>query len=236
MGAGLGGSLALVAAELSAASTSGGKLESTPASALGLSAIRRLSVSDRGSAAAGPVVLDPASRLWIEGTSTLHDWSSKANKLELTIAPEVEGSLEELVRSGGVTAGKLSVPVADMKSHKDGLDKNMRKALLAEKYPAIEFVLEKYTATQPEGADSMMVKADGKLSIAGVTKPIQIEAGARHEGNGLRLRGREPVLMADYGIKPPVMMMGTVKAGKEVMVYFDLLLVPGPTRSAEAKP
>jgi polyisoprenoid-binding protein YceI len=133
-----------------------------------------------------------------------------------------------------VTAGTLRVPVADMKSHKDGLDKNMRKALLAEKHPAIEFVLEKYTASQPEGADSMIVKADGKLTIAGVTKPIQIEAGARHENNGLRLRGHETVLMSDYGIKPPVMMMGTVKTGKEVVVYFDLVLVPGTT--AEAKP
>lgn len=184
---------------------------------------------------AGTVSLDPASRLWIEGTSTMHAWSSKANRLELTIAPEVEGSLEDLVRGGGVTAGKLRVPVADMKSHKDGLDKNMRKALAADKHPAIEFVLEKYTVSQPEGADSMIVKADGKLAVAGVEKPVQIEAGARRDGDRLRLRGMEPVLMSDYGIKPPAMMMGTLRTGNEVKVYFDLLLTT-TANAAEPKP
>jgi polyisoprenoid-binding protein YceI len=188
-----------------------------------------------GNAVAGPVVLDPGSRLWIQGTSTIHDWESKATRLEFSIEPAVEDELESLVRGGGVTAGTLRVPVAEMKSHKDGLDKNMRKALSADRHPMIEFHLVKYTVTAHAGADSFLVKADGKLKIAGVEKPVEIETGARREGAGLRLRGREPVLMSDYGIKPPVMMLGTVKTGNEVMVYFDLLLLPDTT-SAEAKP
>ena len=34
-----------------------------------------------------------------------------------------------------------------------------------------------------------------------------------------------PLLMSDYGIKPPTMMLGTMRTKNEVLVKFDLALI-----------
>jgi len=164
----------------------------------------------------------PGSKLWIEGTSTMHGWSSVATQVALTVAP-APTNLDAAMRSG-TDKIVVSVPVAEMRSGKDGLDKNMRKTLKSDAHPAIVWKLQHYALAEGATPDSFTVRATGLLSVAGAEKVIEVEGRVRREGANLRLRGTAPLLMSDFGLKPPVMMMGTLKTGNRVLVHFDLIL------------
>jgi len=181
-----------------------------------------------------PIVatLGPASRVWLEGNSTVHHFESTATKLVVhvtsaqpTAARGLEGFVQ-LVRAGQVQAVDVSIPVAEMQSGKTGLDKNMRKALKAEQFPRITFHLDRYTVAKAAASDSFVIDAHGMLSVAGVEKAIDIRAGALRSGESLRIRGTKELLMTQFGVKPPTMMMGAVKTSDQIVIHFDLWLVP----------
>jgi polyisoprenoid-binding protein YceI len=181
--------------------------------------------------------LMPESRLWLEGNSTLHRFESSATKLEVRMTgavppatPDLAG-LEALVREGQVQGVEVSIPVATMQSGKNGLDKNMRSALKADANPNITFRLERYAVAQSSATDSLAIDAHGVLTVAGVEKPIDLRVAATRVGNTLRIRGEKQLLMTQFGIKPPTMMMGAVKTSDQVVIRFDLRLAPGQSSS-----
>lgn len=188
------------------------------------------------------VALGPGSSLWLEGTSTLHDFESKTTELTVTLAggpgaapPADAQGLAALVRGAGIHGVEVAVPVRSLHSGKNGLDKNLWKDLKADEYPAIRFHLTRYT-TQPGTGDSLSLQAAGTLEIAGHSRPITLDARAWRTQEGLWLEGSEALLMSEYGIRPPTMMMGTLRVGDRVTVHYRLLLAPrGAAGSEPAK-
>jgi len=181
----------------------------------------------------GPAAtLESGSRLWLEGNSTLHRYESTASRFEVrveaaqglaTAGPE---GLEQLVKAGSVKTVEVTIPVAAMQSGKSGLDKNMRSALKADRFPNITFHLERYTVGASRSSDSLVIEAHGMLTVAGVEKPVDLHAGAVRSADALRIRGTKELQMTDFGVKPPTMMMGAVKTSNEIVIQFDLLLAP----------
>ena len=56
---------------------------------------------------------------------------------------------------------------------------------------------------------------------------MALEAVAREEaGSVLRVRGSEEIVMTEFGVKPPSLMMGTMKVRDRVVVQYDVLLKP----------
>jgi polyisoprenoid-binding protein YceI len=68
------------------------------------------------------------------------------------------------------------------------------------------------------------ITAHGTLTVAGVERPIDLSVAARREGEGIRLKGTRQLRMTEFEIKPPKMMMGTLRTGDQVTVTFDLLV------------
>lgn len=181
-------------------------------------------------AAAGELRLQAGSRLWLTGTSTVHDYSSQASRLEVSFAtnparwpatPAGGEAVEALIRAGGVTGIDVVVPVAGLKSGKDKLDQNMYKALRAEEHPEIRFRMAGYQVGAADTAGAP-IEAKGTLTIAGVEREIVIAAVAGREGEVVRLRCEVPLLMTDFGIKPPKMMLGALRTSNKVSVHIDL--------------
>jgi polyisoprenoid-binding protein YceI len=178
------------------------------------------------------LALQPGSKLGLNGTSTMHAWHADATQLNVLFTHEAAAwesalprgeAMEKLIRAGGVKKLDLTVIVNGLKSGKDGLDKNMYKALLAEKHPEIRFVMAGYdVADAQDGA--MAIDAKGKITVAGVEREIAMKATAAREGDAIRLRGDVPLKMTWFNIKPPTMMMGTLRTGDEVTVHYDLLI------------
>jgi hypothetical protein len=180
------------------------------------------------------VGLGHGSTLWLEGTSSMHDFVSRTSDIGLklgrtpSIKEPLDGqALDALIRATGVRSLVVTVPIAPMRSGKTALDKNMRKALKAEQFPVITFALAQYKIVARSVArDTAEIEATGTLNVAGQTRPASLNARAWREGGGLWLVGTQPLKMSDFGIKPPKMMLGTLKVHDPIVVHYRLLLTP----------
>jgi polyisoprenoid-binding protein YceI len=172
--------------------------------------------------------LAPGSRLSLEGESTLHAYSSTATRVEATA--EFDGSFaagaadaRAAVAGGALKSLRVAVPVAALRSGDSGLDKNMQRALKQDAAPVIRFTLVDYKAEEAKDG-SLLVKAHGRLAIAGTEKDADVEATCRFGPGGVEVTGAKDVLMSDFGIKPPVLMLGAIKTADKVVVHFALKL------------
>lgn len=177
-----------------------------------------------------PLGLRPGSRLWLEGNSTLHAFTSTATVVNVSLAAAEVGSeipWVSLVREGYVRSFDLTIPVRGLKSGKAGLDKKMYEALAAGAHPEIIFHLIRYDVTASTAPrEGLPVKASGALTVAGVTREVEIEGRVEPATGGMILRGRKELLMTDFGVKPPTMWLGVVKTDNRVVIRFDLVLGP----------
>jgi len=167
------------------------------------------------------VHLGSGSVLWIEGTSTVHDYESR------TAQPTDVVALDQWLRSGGLKGLDLGVPLATMHSQKGStLDKNLLKALKADKNPEITFHVTQAKVGSAMG-DSIGVSADGVLNVAGRERPITVTGRLVRSEAGVWLNGSHGLRMSEYDVKPPTMMLGTLRVHDSVSVHFKLLLAPG---------
>jgi hypothetical protein len=167
--------------------------------------------------------VSPESRLWLEGDSTLHPYESIATTLDVNAAVNEQPGQNLLAAFGanGLTALSVRVPVGALKSPHAGLDKNLRKALGADKNPDITFVMTGCKA-QPSDDGTTLLLVAGNLSVAGVEKPVELKAVAAGAGP-VRVTGEQKVLMTDHGVKPPTF-MGAIRTRDLVIVHYDLML------------
>ena len=56
------------------------------------------------------------------------------------------------------------------------------------------------------------------------TQPVSIDATVASESGQLRVRGSKAIRMTDYGVRPPSLMMGTMKVKPAVTIGFDVLV------------
>jgi polyisoprenoid-binding protein YceI len=156
----------------------------------------------------------PGSEVKISGTSTMHDWTMTGTRLdgEVGIDPE---------------AAAVSIPIESIKSEHERMDRLMREALDAKAHPAVTFRLAAATLTPAEAGAKFTVRATGELTIKGRTKEVALDVAVeRPADGGLVITGEAPILMTDYGVKPPVAMLGEVKTGDRVVVSFRWVLAP----------
>ena len=181
-----------------------------------------------------PVSLGPESVLWLEGKSNVHDYEGRTHDLTISFVrdsaarqPADLDDFEKLVRLSGIRGVDVHVPVRSLRSGKAGLDKNLWKALKADEHPAIRFHLASYTIVpNPAAGDTLVIRATGLLEVAGNERPDTLDARAYPNGNGLWLVGSEALRMSDFGIRPPTMMLGTLRVADPIIVRYRLLLVP----------
>jgi len=167
----------------------------------------------------GNIVIDPESRLWLAGDSTLHVYHSTATKI--SAAGQAEGP--DVLKAGAVRSFQLVVPVEGLKSGKSGLDRNMYKALKAKDHPEILFRLSRLTL-EPSGNGASSVKADGLLTVAGQERAVTLRPEIKAEDGRLRVEGQQELRMTDFGVKPPSLMLGAVRTKNEVTVHYHIFI------------
>jgi polyisoprenoid-binding protein YceI len=161
------------------------------------------------------------SRLWIEGTSTLHDWKCSTGKLAASV--ELNSGGNSVLGAGSLSKVNVTVPVKSLACGKDKMDENMFKALKADDFPTITYKLVRYDVLPGATKDSAAIRAVGHLTIAGATREIVMDVATRRSGSkDARGTGSVAFLMSDFGIKPPVVMLGMLKTGDRITVGFDI--------------
>ncbi len=212
-----------------------------PRSAIGvLTAVATLLVfsfpasADPEAAASPTRKLGTTGRVWLEGDSTLHKYRAEANSFDahFEIVEGADGAspkdLGAAVQAGKFRSFDLVLPAKRLTSGEPDLDKNMYKALKAQAHPLITFhmLTQKVLPLARPDVDSFQVAAGGTLTVAGVSRPVDLVVNVVRTEQGLHLTGAVPMRMSEYGIKPPSFMLGALKTRDPVTVNFDLQLKP----------
>lgn len=168
------------------------------------------------------------SRVKIEGTSTLHDWTMEstlvAGKMELEEGFKLDSSLKPGKVNARVT---VSMPVRQFKNGKySGMDEVMQQAMKEDKSPKIEYKLTELVFKEaPKSADApYSFDSTGELTVAGVTKKISMPITIFQVSPvRLKVAGTIGLKMTDYGVVPPAPKIagGFIKTGDEVKISFD---------------
>jgi len=178
-------------------------------------------------AVATPLAISTA-RISIAGTSNLHDYTASTTDARVTRAQfgtTANGAplWDEAQKPGGLEAFDIAIAAASLKSPKEGIDKNMHKALKVKEHADITFSLKRIEGT-PDA-----LQAVGTLRIAGVERDVTLPLTTVRKGATLVVTGAIDVLMPDFGIAPPKAMLGMVKTDPKVTVSFEVVLAKATT-------
>jgi polyisoprenoid-binding protein YceI len=169
------------------------------------------------------LVLQPQSRLWIDGTSTVRSFSCKAGEVNAVVEASGAGAIQQLLSAEkGVKTVHVTVPAERLDCGNGTMNEHMRKAIKLSENKTIEFKLADYDVAR--SADGVAGTIKGTLNLGGVSKPITMKAEGKPEGEMLHVTGSYDLDMTEYGLKPPTLMFGRIKVGKTVKVKYDLLL------------
>src|SRR5262249_5211416 len=153
----------------------------------------------------------------ISGTSNIHAYTASTSTVRVTRAQFADGLpgpdlWTAALKPGGVEAFEVVVRAATLTSPREGLDKNMHKALQVNVHPEIGFRLLRIEPASGSNA----FRAIGVLQVAGVEREVSFDITCERKGSMLSVQGTLQLLMTDFGIKPPTAMLGMLKTDPKV--------------------
>ena len=156
----------------------------------------------------------------INGTSSLHAWESKITQVD------GKGTFEyKADKLLGIRNLEIKIPVKSIKS-KEGkkMDNKTYETFKADENPYIIYTF-KNAAVKVNASNIVTIEASGNLTMAGITQAVKLSASGKKLANGnLQLSVSKKIDMTDYEMEAPVMMLGTIKVGKEISLDFDFEL------------
>ncbi len=168
------------------------------------------------------LTLQPASRLWVEGTSSIKSFTCTAGEVDAVIEAGPNAIAQVAAGEKGVRTVTLVVPAEKLECGNGTMNEHMRKALKITENPTIAFKLSGYDVNK--SATGTNGTLNGTLTLGGVQKAISIPAEGKTESGALHVTGAYELKMSDYGLKAPSLMFGRIKVRDAVNVKFDLLL------------
>lgn len=160
-------------------------------------------------------------KMVVQGTSSLHDWESVVEEMECkgtyVLNDNVLTAVSQVV---------VKIPVISIKSTKGKImDNKTYDAFDYKKNPEIVFALKSQTINPKNST----MELAGSLAMAGVVKPVNVTVTYKVLSSGeLQIIGSKKIVMTDFGMEPPTAMMGTIKVGNDVSVYFEITLTNTP--------
>jgi len=203
-------------------------------------------------AAADTFIVDTkGSTVWLQGTAGPRRWKciSKAVEGHLVSPVSAEQAREVFAGAGSdrvtrllekaettaggstnMIRGLISLPAVSLKSGDAAMEADLLEALKADRHPDVvcEFTgIRDLRIVPPPEHPTLALQASGRLTLAGATRPIEIELGVYRDGPyAYRVHGVHTICMSDFGITPPSALFGLIRAGDEVTITFNLVLTP----------
>lgn len=180
--------------------------------------------------AEAPLAVESAT-VTIAGTSNVHEYTASTTSVRVTnakVATQAAGTdfWENALQPGTLEAFEIAVAAGTLKSSKEGLDKNMYKALDVKQHPDITFRLVRL---EPVAGTPGAARAVGVMRIAGVEREVALDLETARKGALFSVQGKIGLLMTDYGIKPPKAMLGMLKTDPKVTVTFEAVFAVAQT-------
>lgn len=190
----------------------------------------------------------PRSSLLLNGSSNVAPWRCSGTTLNgsMEVAEPIDrinGVLDH-IEDGQIGAwmndpagGSFMQPTFDLTIPIDTLrcsggrpmERDMRGALKAKRYPAIRFRFTQMAGGIEHDIDRNTYGAviEGQLSLAGRTREVRLRVEAERVSRSLfRMHAELPLKMTDFGIAPPKAFFGMLRASDQLSVEFDVFLQP----------
>ncbi|HMG70511.1 MAG TPA: YceI family protein, partial [Gemmatimonadaceae bacterium] len=149
------------------------------------------------SASAIRLRLDPTSEVSIEGTSSLHAFHCKTNKIMayVDVDPGYTKDLTKVARP--IVSVKVNIVVRTLSCGNGQMDKNMYSTLEADKNPIIKYSMSGYDILDGSASPAAFVATtSGTLMIAGQEKVISMKINAERLSDGkATAQAEEKILM-----------------------------------------
>ncbi len=167
------------------------------------------------------------SRLWLEGSSNVRDWTCRATALDATIEVSNADSSGR-ARSEVVKGVSVRVPVRMLKCGDRHMEAHMYAALNSSD-TAPGFITADVEQIPQSVVTGQMVDAEAKLTIAGVQRRVRMSVMSDVLADGTRrARGTVPILMTDFGITPPRPWGGLLRTADRVLIQFEIFIPAQP--------
>lgn len=211
--------LGLLIAEVRAQSLSGSP-SSNPGTALTQTNLRLPAVV--------PLAIDPASRVWLDGSANIVDFTCVAGIIDSRGSLNGFNAQAEGGRPHGEVQLQVSIPIKNLNCGKPPINRDMRRTLNSDEHPFIVYTLGENKLVDPNNRDlngSFDIETFGELKISGKSRTEKIIVKGQFIGTWqFRVTGAHTIQMSDYGLEPPSPMMGLIKVNDELTVHFDVIL------------
>ncbi len=165
------------------------------------------------------------SRLWLEGSSNVRDWTCNATSMDATIEIET-GKNGGLINARGVQAVVVKVPVRGLKCGDRHMEAQMYSALKASE-PQATYITAHFDRLPESVVSGETIETTGRLNIAGVERQVRMTVSSDRLPDGSRrARGTVPIRMTDFGIKPPRPWGGILRTADKVLIQFEIFISP----------
>ena len=168
---------------------------------------------------------EQGSKVSIDGVTNVKDFICNSKKLFARQNAELKQ--EDSGKTSFNNPG-LDFNISSLNCGNNGMNRDMMKAMKADKYPVISV---KLTDAQIDRGETLSlsgwttIKINVSISMAGSTKNAFIIVQGKQTGNSLyRFVGQYSMLMTDFGITPPTALFGMVKVMDGIIVKFDLII------------
>ena len=165
----------------------------------------------------------PDARLWITGSSNIRRFTCRAGGMSGHVALRADDATRAMLTGSNVTeAPSLTVPIAQLDCGIGRMNRHLGEAVRASDHPSVDFRLDRYEANL--AGDTPTVRIVGRVAIAGVARPVVLDArlGADSLG-GLHVQGVYVVRMTDFGVTPPRRFGGLLTVRDRIVVHFDVI-------------
>jgi hypothetical protein len=150
----------------------------------------------------GDTVRSATGTVWIEGRSNVASWSCRATKFDAWVDSTHVG---------------VRVAVRDLKCGNRKMDQDLYAALKASDPKSPSWIVAQFAAHSGE--------SEGRVEVAGIERVVTARIATELTAEGiLRASGALPLLMTDFGVKPPVGLFGLIRSKNEITVKFELVM------------
>jgi len=170
--------------------------------------------------------LEPGSEITIQGTSTLHEFHCKTDRIlaYVDVDPSYTKDLTKVAKP--LVSVKVNIVARTLTCGGGAIDNNMYKTLKTDQFQMIKYTMSGYDLLDAT-TSSFSANTKGTLQIAGQDKAVDIKINAARLAEGkATAEGEETIKLTDFGIEPPSFMFGRLKVGNELKVKFNLKAGP----------
>lgn len=182
------------------------------------------------------------ARFSIEGSTNVGPWKCRGEHVGIAgevsaTAEEVEAAVREIetrVIRGPLTAAgqmttlprvelELTIPVRTLVCGNPRMERDMYHALRAMQHKHITFAFDRVVTADLIATRTYAVAVEGILKLAGESRRKRVTLKIEHTATGAyRLSGSLPLHMTEFNVKPPVALLGLIRANDALRVEFNI--------------